>query len=510
MHRRLSALRAILGISVVMAAGVLTLATSPPVHAGTYKLYTCNVPGRGTPLPSTAPWTTQLDGVNTYAFNECSSGGSFGIGLNVKSMRAFAEALLILERPREGPKSAIGLIRYRTWITAELAGGGDPAFVDVGGWCGPPGCVTPDDTPWTSTPFAQDNPRVSIRLRCTAGDCSFVSARPLQVRGVEVDLYEDVPPVGAIEGGTLLAGGAISGPRTLSVSAADRESGVALVEVLLGDTVVAKQDLESSRALCPHTEFNACPATHAAQLVIDPSLVAPGEYVAAIRITDAAGNRRVVTHPQPLVIGGRAGPPEARLDASFGRSRATYTTSYGRVARVHGRLTQASGNPIAGGRIAITEETRSSTRPFAQGSVTTAADGRFVYAASGRGPSRSIRLDHVRPGGRVLSRRLRLNVRAVGTLKVSLRGITVRYSGRVLSRPIPDRGKKIFIQGRAAGGAWQRFAARRADKSGRFSGRYRLRVRRPGVRLQFRVEIPKQVGYPFLAHIGTPVTRVVR
>jgi hypothetical protein len=75
---------------------------------------------------------------------------------------------------------------------------------------------------------------------------------------------------------------------------------------------------------------------------------------------------------------------------------------------------------------------------------------------------------------------------------------------------MPRGGKKIYIQGRARGGAWQRFAARRTNAAGRFAGRYRLRVRRPGIKLQFRVEIPRQKGYAYAAQVGSPVTKTVR
>jgi hypothetical protein len=66
----------------------------------------------------------------------------------------------------------------------------------------------------------------------------------VQARGIEADLYEDVPPSGEIEGGTLLGLGTRNGRSTLSFSATDQESGVARVEALLGDTVVAGEDLE--------------------------------------------------------------------------------------------------------------------------------------------------------------------------------------------------------------------------------------------------------------------------
>jgi hypothetical protein len=426
-------------------------------------------------------------------------------------MTAFTAASLVLQRPSSGPQAAIGIVRYRTWINAELSGSGAPAFVDIGGECAPPGCVTPDDQPWVSVPLAPGNPRVTIRLHCTTQDCAFNSGYPLQVRGVEVDLYEDVPPTGEIEGGTLLDGSPNS-LRSMSISAADAESGVARVEAVLGDTVVAVRDLEAGQTTCSHTDLNACPTRYATDLQVDTSALAAGSYGLTLRVFDAAGNRRVVASERPVSIGTQgAVAGTSRLTASFTRARTTYTTNFGHAATVRGRLTDPSGNPISGAVLGVVETPATSARTPRTASVTTGPDGTFRYSVSGRGPSRTVELSYAAPGSTApVSRKLRLRVRAASSFNVSLRGIVLRYSGRVLTRPFPKAGKRVYIQGRSPGTAWQRFAVRRADRSGRFSGRYRLRVRRPGVRLQFRVEIPKESGYPYAARAGGVITRVVR
>jgi hypothetical protein len=494
------------------------LVSTPVANAGIYKLYSCNVPGRETPVPSTAPWTAKLDNLNTYFFDNCASGGSFGIGLNLRFMHPITSASLALVRPATGPKAAIGIVRYRTWVTAELTGSGAPAFIDDGGAFSPPGGTTPDGEPWVSVPFSQTNPGVYVRLQCSGGapsDCMFDSTKPLQVRGVESDLYEDVPPTGEIEGGTLIDGGATSRPRTLSFTATDEESGVARVDLLLGDTVVGVKDLDSSKAVCPHTDLNACPSRYAADFVVDSSLIAPGEYPAILRITDAAGNRKLITSTRPALIGNGTASfaGKTKLTVSFPKAGSTYTTNFGRSVRMHGRLMSFGGIPLARARISVMERPTTRHGRIRTSFAVTAADGKFRYLASGRRPSRTIEFRYSTEGGNPalgVSRRLQLRVRAASTFKVSLSGILVHYSGRVLTHPLPRNGKLVFVQGRAAGGAWQRFAVRRTDKAGRFSGRYRLRVRRPGIKLQFRVEIPKQSGYPFAARVGQAVTRVVR
>ena len=502
--------------SIVTAKIVATFLAGFMLHvayaeAGTYKLYSCNVPGRATTLPSTAPWTVELDGLNTFAYNECASGGSFGIALNVRFMRAFGMARLTLARPPAGPQAAIGIVRYRTWIKAELAGTGAPAFIDDGGAFAPPGGANADESPWVSEAFLPTNPAVHIRLHCSAGDCYLDSGRPLQVRGVEADLHEDGPPSGVIEGGTLTGGRIEGGRATVSYSATDPESGVARVEVLLDGAVVAGDNLDGNPVLCPHTDWNACPLRHSGDLAIDVSRMPAGAYSAALRVTDAAGNRSLVAAPQPVVIGTAVLPRAgAQLTAGFPGSRASYTTNFGRSVQVRGQLTDLSGQPIPFAHVAVVDKRLTSGRPRI---ATTDVRGRFTYLASGRKPSRSIEFQYfARPDDSkpVASRRLKLRVRAGSLFKLALSGVVVRYSGRVISHPLPRGGKRVFVQGRAVGGVWQRFATRRTDSKGRFSGRYRLRVRRPGVKLQFRVEIPKQAGYPFAARKGPAVTRVVR
>ncbi len=505
-----------------LAALIIVAASCPqPARGGTYKMYSCNVPGHVAQMPSTAPWHANLDGLNTRFFDTCAVGGSFGIGVDParRFMRRGSSASLALERPPTGPRSAIGIIRYRTWLTAELGGVGAPAFISDGGAFSPPGGTTPDEAPWVSPPLHVANPAIYVQLYCSTGAvdaCQFDSATPLSARGIEVDLYEQINPTGALAGGTLLTGAMQRGRRSVLFSASDAESGIARIEFLLGDAVVASENLEATSA-CPQTDLNACPVRRAGELSVDTADLSPGEYTGTLRITDAAGNRRVIKHEGSIRIAGTATPTDAsdvpttsRLTAAFAAtSRSTHTTAFGRAARIIGRLTDAGGRPHAGKVVSIME--RSAIGPNGGvRSVTTGADGRFSYWAAAGNPSRRITMRYAAPDSATVTRTLRLRVRAAAKLRVSLRGILVRYSGRVVSAPIPRRGKRVFIQGRARGGAWQRFAVRRTNRRGEFAGRYRLRVRRPGVRLQFRVEVPREAGYPYSVYTGRAVTRTVR
>jgi len=515
------------GVTAALICVLLTLPTA--TQAGTYKMYTCNVPGRAVPVPSVGPWTWALDGRNTTIFDNCATGGTFGIGLNpgTRSMRPVSSARLALRRPASGPLSRIGIVRYKTWLIAQLSGRGAPAFISDGGAFGPPGGANSDAAPWISPLFAQNNSSVSVQLFCSGGapgDCVFNSAKPLQARGVEVDLYEEAAPTGSIDGGSMVDVGLKSGMRSVSYSAFDAESGVSRVDALLGDTVVAVHDLGSKSDLCPHVAFNACPGTRSSDFAIDTRTVADGRHSLTLRVTDAAGNRRVV--PGPIVhigngldvFGAHNGTNVGKhvvMSAYFETSRrAMLTTRFGKRVVVRGRLRTNSRRPIANakidisGRVALPDAVRR-----ALNSTRTDAKGRFRYVMTRVSSSRLLRFTYRLRHGDLnvaASRRLTLKVRAASSLRVSLRGVRVRYEGRVRFLPVPGRGKRVLMQGRAKGSAWQTFATRRTGRRGRFSGRYRLRVRRPGVRLQFRAMVPSERGYPFAAGAGRSVTRTVR
>ena len=488
-------------------------------YAGTYKMYACQVPGHPTSVPSIGPWTWRLDNLNTIGFDTCAANGTFGIKLNPgqRFMRQGASAWLSLRRPADGPFSRIGIVRYRTWLIAQLSGTGAPAYIADGGAFAPPGGATSDNDPWVSRLFPQTNQEVNVQLFCSAGapgDCNFHSDRPLQVRGVEVDLFEETSPSATIVGGGVLRGEMRNGKGTLSYSAADQESGVALVEAVAGDTLVGRHDLESNPALCPHTEFNACQRTRSSDMSIDTSSVASGRQSLSLRVTDAAGNRTVVTGPM-IEIGSQQAPGKVQLTARFAASSSrTHTSKFGQKVVVRGRLTDlekrgiANAEILASERIALPGKRDSKARR-----VKTRDDGSFVYVVSRRASSRRITLRYQGQffGKQVAAvRTLALKVTASARLKVSLRGTLVRYSGRVVTRRLPRRGKIVYMQGRAKGGVWQTFARRRTTRSGRFAGSYRLRVHRPGVKLEFRARIPREKHYPFATGVGRVVARAVR
>lgn len=512
------------GISRVVIGTILLLWVLQPdvASGGTYVMRSCNVPGHKT-VPA-APWTW-INVAGTYANDECASGGGFGV--NAGPMQRVTAAGVTLEQPSR----AITIRRVRLWMVARLSGSGSSLFAaaasDASGITrnqdlfGPPGGDTLT-TPFESPLLAPDTGAYIVFVSCSGNTwdgCVPSSPNPLEIRGAEVTLQEDTSPTGVLEGGPLLDGAIQSGTRNLSYAISDQESGVASVSAMIGDKEVATQ---SFSAECRFSDFAACPRNQAGSLAVDTRVLSNGIYPVSLRIADAAGNRITVYAPRAVQISnehtirpnGQSATSRARLTAVVrGRRGTTVTVPYNRHVVIRGRLLTSEGEPINDAKLEVHEVPSLGRRRGVTREVITRSNGTYTYTSARRSTTRRLEIRYrpfVNETTIAAVARIRLNVAAAATLRVALKDIRVSYSGRVLSRPVPSGGKRIYVQGRAVGGAWTTFAHRRTDRSGRFSGNYRLRVRRPGVRLQFRIRIPKEAGYPYVASVGRAITRTVR
>jgi hypothetical protein len=336
---------------------------------------------------------------------------------------------------------------------------------------------------------------------------------PLQVRGMELTLREDTPPTVLAPVGTLLSDGPQSGVRTLSYAATDPHSGLASVDVLLGDAVVKSHDLTPR---CFYSDLTVCPPSDDATLDVDTRAVPNGSYDLTVRVRDAAGNERVVHGGHPVAIANEAIPgvtaPFSVIAKFNGTSRTTVTVPYGRRVLVRGRLTQGS-QPFGGGAsLDVLERLdRKGQREKVASRTKTKADGSFTVVVATKRPSRVVRLAYRAPDGRqIVSRALKVRVHAASRLRAALHGRLVRFSGHVLSGPIPKAGKRILMEGQSPGSAWTQFRSLRTDRKGRFSGSYSLQVRRPGVVLKVRAAVLAESGYGYISARSRAVTLRVR
>lgn len=506
---------------VLVCAMAAAMVFADQASAGTYVVRNCNVPGeRRAPVGS---WQWSAGG-GTFANDDCAGGGGFG--LNAGTMPAgYAASVFFPTTP------GIVIRRVRLWLVARLAGTGSSLYVATQsgtgsefspavGVFGPPGGETLT-TPFTSALLPSDTRVFGVYVNCSADagvGCTPSASAVLDIKGAELTLEESAAPTGTIDGGDLLSVGPRSGTRSLDYSAADAQSGIMRVAVVIGTTTAGALDFAGD---CAYVTLAACAPSRSGSVAVDTSLVPDGIYPVTLRVTDAAGNERSVQAATGIQVANGvaavtgqlpAATASAQLTVSFASNRrSAATVGYSRRALVRGRLRTAAGTPIPNAVIEVEERRAGRARPTLRTRVITGRDGRFSHTAR-RGPSRTIVVGYPSTIGGAASttRRLKLRVKASASLRVTLRGVSVRYRGRVLSKPVPARGKVVEIQGRAPGAGWKTFAKRRTTERGTYSGRYRLRVHRPGVRLQFRVRIPREAGYPFVSHTGRALTRRVR
>lgn len=507
-------------IASVVALFGLGMSTQS-AHAGTYVMRNCDVPGyANAPL---GPWQLAQLPANMSMADQCEQGrGVSFVFAGDHRLTANGGPLLTLARPESGPQGAIRFVKIAVTYAARLAGTGPgihlvtQEYHSNGGFfagapLGPPGA---EDLVLEQTFNPQLTSRYMVGVSCSPGitygpECFPTHDVPLLLRGMAVTLSEDILPTAAAPGGTLLVGGAQSGTRTVTYSATDSQSGVAKVDVLLGDAVVASRDLTTQ---CSYNDFTVCPVTSDGSLEVDTRTAANGSQPLSLRVKDAAGNQQTVRAPNPVQVA-NAGTTQERLSGRFvGSSRRTLTVPFVRRVRIRGRLTNPIGRGIGRARIDVFERiSQRGQRQRAVGSVRTRADGSFAYLLAKGRASRAVRLAYSPKGARnTVSMTLHLRVRASSSLRASLRGTLVRFGGRVVSGPLPQNGKRVLLQGRAPGFSWATFASVRTNRRGRFSGRYRLPVRRPGIRLHIRVVVPTERSYPYAAFSGRPVTLRVR
>lgn len=508
--------------------------TAMPAEAGTYPMRSCNVPGQAP--AGTGPWVWE-NAAYTISYNACGAGDGFGITFpNAHQMNADTLASLALGRPNSGPRKAIGIRQVRLWTNTRLEGTGSSLFALSYAYAGPaaqqavvyrpPGTSSESDV-WTSPVYPVDTDTFRFSLQCSSNasqGCAPQASTPLLVRGAEVTLQEDVSPRVDAVGGSLLTDQRQTATQSVSYEGADDESGVASIEVLLDTQAVGRTDYRGGVS-CPFDNWNACSTTAAGSINVDTRAVNDGTYTLQLRATDAAGNVKTTQAPQPVIVANGAvaasGPPNgdgassaARLKVYFAKGhKAHLTKSWSGRARVTGRLTDQAGHGIGKASIDVSEVSSvPGSKRLKRKPIKTDAKGQFSYMVPAKRSSRRVRFEYrARLGAAVpdAAREATTQVRAAAKFAVHLRGITVRYTGRLMSGPIPRAGKQVTIQGRATGGRWTTFAARRTSRKGRFSGRYRLRAHRPGVRLQFRVRVPPAHGYPYTTGFSKVAARTV-
>ena len=552
----------------VVACVVLAGVVAAPAHAGSYTHVVCAdaATGRGVDadgrLPSGITSTSaHTVGADAATATRCSGSAGASTGVPVHVGIAYSGTDLsgngtLIYRP--APDTTIRATTL--WMagrngppedhTSISLHGGDPPQWVYGppvplfcGWFQNP-CAGFGDL---SSPFAAGN-RVEfggvpangfyLTLGCDAPDANYgCTFGPQEVRlfGARVVLDDTSNPVPTTVSGTLATEPRLSGPLDVTLNASDTGAGVYRVLVLVDDRVAASNVIDGNGGACadvnpansdPYEFGSQTPCKRAAggTFAFDSSQLPDGAHNLKVQVEDGAGNATTVINRAVTIVAGRgpangAGASDgARLDVRWTRTRsATLRTGSPSRAVLTGKLVDEAGRPISGATLdVITRTTVPSSRERAtrRGPVTRAS-GRFTLRMGGRATSRDVRVayrSHANDATPVAQKTLSLRVRARLRLTARPRrarvGTVVRFSGRLLTLPIPQRGKQIVLQGRAGRGHWQNIDVVRTDRRGRFHSRYRFRTGSSGA-YWFRAVSRFEAAYPYIAGHSRSV-RVVK
>jgi len=183
---------------------------------------------------------------------------------------------------------------------------------------------------------------------------------------------------------------------------------------------------------------------------------------------------------------------------------------FARLLRLHGRLTNADGQPLEAASVeALERQPDGTTLPI--GLATTGLDGRFRYVLRAT-RNRELLFRYV-GSRRIAPATLAFRMRVPAPSSIDVDRDTVRngeavvFSGRVAGRPLPPIGKLLEMQAHFRG-RWRTFSTLRTNRAGAWKFRYRFGATLGRVTYRFRARMPSEGGYPFITG-HSRVARVV-
>ncbi|MEA2126541.1 MAG: hypothetical protein QOI80_3323, partial [Solirubrobacteraceae bacterium] len=213
--------------------------------------------------------------------------------------------------------------------------------------------------------------------------------------------------------------------------------------------------------------------------------------------------------PSPSTRGdanGANASDHARLTLTGPRTR---TLALGHSAETTLTLRDENGKPISGASVAVLQRMAVPGAQWvaAHSPVITDSDGRVRYLIE-PAYSRGLRFAYRSHAGDPqfsAVRDLTLRVRSKTTLRTNRRflhnGQTVRFLGRLVSRPVPAAGVVIDLQARV-GRHWQTFTTIRTRADGRWHAGYRFRSTTGFQTYVFRARVRGDTGFPYTPSIS--------
>ena len=264
--------------AALLAAATLGLGGSPDAQAGTYQITRCADPATGVATGLMTDWSAPA----VKAVNYCATGGHFGIeidGTNAMGAGTIVHHRLTIPDGLPG----ITLTKAELWYRSLRVSAGGEAFVlmEAGGnariW---------EEVAGTRATHRDAGELRSVRRRTLDPACPLLRherqhgmlvpqpRRPFLQEGSPDARRVGPAPSGSLDGGSMLASGARQGTQTVSYSAEDAESGVAVAQIGLGDTVVGTHEFTKSAVDCPRDAWAACRrARSGEEIAIDTSKV---------------------------------------------------------------------------------------------------------------------------------------------------------------------------------------------------------------------------------------------
>lgn len=528
------------------------IAAQEVARAGQYHVYSCRMPdGEAAPVDGWSGTVAPGGAWDDYALNTCGEGGALVAALGDQTIHA-AE----VDRSTwnlKAPTSTV-LSRAVLWRAGYLRGtAGENATYQL--WINGPNQAIPfDECIYTlgcrqegqvSAPLSPANrvavptellgASLGVNANCgvieghycqaNSGDPSGYAAA-LYLFAADITLEQAEGPHASAVGGELASAPTLRGMSDLTFDATDPGAGIWQAAFGVDGQVVERRVVNENGGRCRDVGqttdglpaflyMQPCPESVSAEVPFDTTLAGNGSHRLTVTVLDAAGNAapvlsRVVTidnpHPSPPgAPNGVNASAQATLSVRWsGTAKASLLSGFDRARRLVGRLTTASGAPIAGAQVEVrATPAYAGARSSAIASPRTDAKGGFALTIPAGTSSRTIRFAyraHFGDPQPAATRTLRLRTRAGIVLRVAphtaAAGRSIFFRGLLRGAPIPRGGKPLVLEARSPGSGWIEFKVVRTDARGRYRASYRFKFPGPAD-YAFRVRSEAESDFPF-------------
>jgi hypothetical protein len=365
------------------------------------------------------------------------------------------------------------------------------------------------------------------KLACTRhrADCASTDSPKIYVKRARFRLFDTAVPTMTGIGGTLVRAPVQRGTQALVVEARDAGSGVwrILVRVNGRPFEFAGLDCQVDGERQLALSLSPCPNAGGGSFSINTLLTAFHEGQNTITgcaqdYADASPHERCVKRrirvDNDCPVSGVKSGVAARF--AFGSGKTVKRVSFGRRPTVVGRLLQPLGAPALGALVCISERPAIANSPerLVGAPLRTNLLG-SVATQLPAGPSRIVYLTYWRGAEQVVTRTLRLLVRPKVGLRARPRGRL--HNGETMRLRARLRGpyhahRKVRFLARPPGGRWVPFSidfVRQTDDRGVVRASHTFHHVSGTQTFRFKVRVPEQRGYPYLAGRSRVVKKTV-